>query len=66
MKLRMSLMVCLLAMLPQPAPAQEERIQKLFQDAIEAMGGATYLDVKDIVSEGTIFYSIEEAAIPTG
>jgi hypothetical protein len=38
----------------------EETIQKLFQDAIEAMGGETYLKVTDIVSEGQFFvFNIE-------
>lgn len=40
-----------------PAAAQdEERIQKLFSDAIAAMGGDAYLGVKDIVSEGSLFF----------
>ena len=33
----------------------EETIQKLFQDAIQAMGGDAYLSVKDMVSEGQYF-----------
>jgi len=33
----------------------EERIQKLFQDAIQKMGGDTYLKVTDMVSEGNYF-----------
>jgi hypothetical protein len=41
----------------RPAAAQdEERIQKLFGDAIAAMGGDAYLGVKDIVSEGNLFF----------
>jgi hypothetical protein len=55
MKLRVSLMVLIVAIFLQPAPAQEERIQKLFQDAIDAMGGETYLAVQDMVSEGHFF-----------
>ena len=34
----------------------EEKIQKLFQDAIQAMGGQTFLRVSDIVSEGNMFF----------
>ena len=34
----------------------EEKIRKLFEDAIQAMGGAQYLKVTDIVSEGNLFY----------
>lgn len=37
------------------AGQDEERIEKLFQDAIEAMGGETYLAVRDMVSEGHYF-----------
>ncbi len=43
--------------LSRAASAQdEERIQKLFAQAIEAMGGEAYLGVKDIVSEGSLFF----------
>jgi hypothetical protein len=39
------------------SPAQdEERIKKLFEDAIEAMGGDPYLNVTDMVSEGNLFF----------
>ena len=39
-----------------PARAQEEaRIQKLFQDAIQTLGGDAYLQVKDMMSEGNYF-----------
>ncbi len=34
----------------------EEKIQKLFKGAIEKMGGQTYLDVKDMVSDGNYFF----------
>jgi len=34
----------------------EEKIQKLFQGAIEKMGGQAYLDVRDMVSDGNYFY----------
>ncbi len=33
----------------------EDIIKKLFQDAIEAMGGEAYLNVKDMTSEGQFF-----------
>jgi len=50
------LLILLSAFLSCPVQAQEEaRIQKLFQDAIQAMGGETYLKVEDIVSEGNYF-----------
>jgi hypothetical protein len=40
----------------RPAHAQdEEKIRKLFEDAIEAMGGEAYINVKDIVSSGSLF-----------
>jgi len=55
MRFKVGLVVLLMAIFLQPAPAQEERIQKLFQDAIEAMGGDTFLAVKDMVSEGHFF-----------
>jgi competence protein ComGC len=39
-----------------PALSQdEEKIQQLFQDAIQAMGGETYLNVTDMVSKGQWF-----------
>jgi len=48
--------VCFWLMLLAPAMGQdEERIKKLFDDAIQGMGGTTYLAVKDIVSEGNSF-----------
>jgi hypothetical protein len=50
--------VTLMALLVFLTPARgqdEERIQKLFKDAIQAMGGEAYLSVKDIVSEGNYF-----------
>lgn len=33
----------------------EERIQKLFQDAVRVLGGEAYLNVTDMVSEGNYF-----------
>ena len=40
----------------------EGKIQKLFQDAIQAMGGETYLNVTDMVSEGQAFRFSHEGA----
>jgi len=34
---------------------EEERIKKLFQDAIQALGGETYLKTTDMMSEGNYF-----------
>jgi hypothetical protein len=34
----------------------EEKIQKLFQDSIEKMGGETFLNVTDMVSDGNYFF----------
>ncbi len=43
-------------LLVAPSRAQdEEKIRKLFLDAIEAMGGAAFLEVKDMVSNGNYF-----------
>jgi hypothetical protein len=51
-----ALTACFWMALLAPAKGQdEERIKKLFEDAIQAMGGTPYLDVKDIVSEGNVF-----------
>jgi outer membrane lipoprotein-sorting protein len=49
--------LCLVGLtVPLSARGQdEEKIQKLFQDAIQAMGGDTYLNVKDMTSEGNYF-----------
>ena len=33
----------------------EDKIKKLFQDAIQALGGDTYLKVTDMTSEGNYF-----------
>ncbi len=40
---------------PLSRSQDEETIKKLFQDAIQAMGGDTYLSVTDMVSEGQYF-----------
>ena len=41
--------------IPLAGSQDEETIQKLFQDAIQAMGGDAYLKVTDMVSEGQYF-----------
>jgi hypothetical protein len=46
----------LLALLAPKARTQDDDIvRRLFQDAIQAMGGDAYLNVKDMVSEGQYF-----------
>jgi hypothetical protein len=56
LKLRSLLIASFLAVIVLPIRGQdEEKIQKLFQDAIQAMGGDAYLNVKDMVSEGNYF-----------
>lgn len=56
-KLRYLFSMTLLAISLSPVHGQdEEKIQKLFQDAIQTMGGDTYLTVKDMVSEGNYFF----------
>ncbi len=44
-----------LVLVPLALGQDEEKIQRLFRDAMEAMGGDTYLNVKDMVSEGQWF-----------
>lgn len=44
-----------LAFTPCVRAQDEEKIRKLFENAIQAMGGDAYLNVKDIVSEGSYF-----------
>ncbi len=46
----------ILGFLPYGSAQEQERIQKLFQDAIQAMGGPVYLAVKDMVSNGQMFF----------
>jgi len=57
MKKRNIMVLCLIGMLlPSSNMAQDDgKIQKLFQDAIQALGGETYLKVTDMVSEGNYF-----------
>ncbi len=48
-------LACALLLIPLLPAQDEEKIQKLFREAIEAMGGETYLKVTDTVSEGNYF-----------
>jgi hypothetical protein len=49
--------------LPRPARGQDEdKIARLFQDALEALGGQAYLAVTDMVSSGQLFYFNREGA----
>jgi hypothetical protein len=45
----------LMAGQPPTRAQEEERIKKLFQDAIQELGGDAYLKVKDMVSDGNYF-----------
>ena len=50
----------LAVVLPQQAAwsqdeTDEDRIRQLFENAIDAMGGSAYLDIKDITSDGQYF-----------
>jgi hypothetical protein len=55
-RLRYLVILGLLAVPPSLARAQdEEKARKFFQDAIQAMGGEAYLNVKDMISEGNYF-----------
>ncbi len=45
----------ILALAPFAASQHEEKIKKLFEDAIQAMGGEAYSAVSDMVSEGNYF-----------
>jgi hypothetical protein len=45
----------ILAMAPFAGSQNEEKIKKLFEDAIQAMGGDAYLGVADMISEGNYF-----------
>jgi len=48
------------AFVPFSPSQDEETVQKLFEDAIQAMGGDAYLNVTDMVSDGQYFtFSIE-------
>jgi len=45
-----------LVLAPLARSQDEDKIQQLFQDAIQAMGGDAYLNVEDMVSNGQLFY----------
>ncbi len=45
----------LAAPLSQSRAQDDEKVRKMFQDAIQALGGDTYLNVKDVASEGNYF-----------
>ncbi len=50
------LILCItLVFVPFVLSQEEEKIQQLFQDAIQAMGGDAYLNVTDIISKGQWF-----------
>ncbi len=40
----------------------EERIQKLYNDAIQALGGDAYLGVTDVATEGNVFFFSREGS----
>jgi hypothetical protein len=48
--------VLIMASASQIRGQDEEKIRKLFTDAIEAMGGDAYLKVSDVVSDGNFFF----------
>ena len=50
-----TILLVLIALTPPAMGQDEEKIQELFQDAIQAMGGSAYLNVKDMISEGQTF-----------
>lgn len=59
------LMMLSLAVLFAPVSRgqDEEKIQKLFQDAVQTMGGDAFLNATDMVSEGRVFgFSFEGAS----
>ena len=55
MKKILLMVLSAVAFLPLARSQDEEAIQKLFQDAIQAMGGDAFLKVTDMVSEGQYF-----------
>jgi hypothetical protein len=56
MKKTALILLAALALIPAVPGQDEERVQKLFRDAIQAMGGDVFLNVKDMVSEGQYFF----------
>lgn len=55
MHVRMPLILSVL-LLQMSWGQEQDKSVKLFQDAIQAMGGATFLDVRDVVSDGVLYY----------
>lgn len=55
MKARILIAAFALVVVIQPARAQDEKAKKLFQAAVDAMGGDAFLDVTDMVSQGNYF-----------
>ena len=53
-------LIMFLLTVPLARGQDEERIGKLFQDAVQVMGGDAYLKVTDIVTEGNYFLSNKE------
>ena len=49
---------------PYARSQDDVKIQQLFEDAIQAMGGDAYLNVKDMVSDGQVFYFDREGRSP--
>lgn len=54
-KIRPWSMTLILAGIPLVGAQDEEKIQKLFREAIEVMGGESFLAVRDMVSDGNYF-----------
>jgi hypothetical protein len=54
-KALLSVLSAILVLVPSARAQDEEKIRKLFEDAIQAMGGERYTKVTDIVSEGNYF-----------
>ena len=46
---------CIISSLSSAQAQDEEKISRLFEDAIQTMGGSAFLKVKDMVSEGNYF-----------
>jgi hypothetical protein len=62
MKKILLMFLTVVVLIPVARSQDEETIQKLFQDAIQAMGGEAYLAVTDMVSEGQYFAFNNEGA----
>ncbi len=60
---KLLLMLCIaLVIAPFASSQEDETIRKLFENAIEAMGGDRYLKVTDIVTEGRMYGFDDEGA----